>query len=136
MIATTVHANRMKPFYDPSDRPIQPPTDDPANEPFLVASELPDDSFTQDNSTPLVPTNSDQAPEANDNSNSTPVDSPDSLAELDVYAAERILRSRHKNGKVQYLVKWVGYTASQSTWEPEENILDARLLEQFHDKNK
>lgn len=136
MIATTVHANRMKPFYDPSDRPIQPPTDDPANEPFLLASELPDDSFTQDNSTPLVPTNSDQAPEANNDSNSTPVDSPDSLAEPDVYAAERILRSRHKNGKVQYLVKWVGYPASQSTWEPEENILDARLLEQFHDKNK
>lgn len=136
LIATTVHANRMKPYYDPSDRPIQPPPDDPPNESFLSASELPEDSFIPDDDTQVMHTNSESAQEANAESHSPSVDSSDSLADPDVYAAERILRSRRKNGQVQYLVKWVGFPASQSTWEPEENILDHRLLDQFHDKHK
>ncbi len=35
---------------------------------------------------------------------------------------------------VEYLVKWQGWGPKYSTWEPEENILDARLIEQFHEK--
>ena len=126
----------MKPYCDPSDRPIQPPPDDPPNESFLSASELPEDSFVHADNTQVIYTNSESAQEANIECNSPSVDFSDFLADPGVYAAEHNLRSRHKNGQVQYLVKWVGFPASQSTWEPKEHILDQGLLEQFHDKNK
>ena len=53
-----------------------------------------------------------------------------SLGEM-VFAAERITRRRMKNGKVEYLVKWKGWSPKYSTWEPEENILDPRLIQIF-----
>ena len=48
-----------------------------------------------------------------------------------IFGAERILKLRKRKGKNRYLVKWLGYPTSQSTWEPEENILDKRLIEHF-----
>ena len=44
-IATTIHINRMKPYYDSASRPISPPEEDDPSEPYLDESELPDDSF-------------------------------------------------------------------------------------------
>merc|ERR1739846_292983 len=38
---------------------------------------------------------------------------------------------RLRKGKTEYLVKWKGWGPKYSTWEPEENILDGRLIEQF-----
>ena len=49
-----------------------------------------------------------------------------------VFAAERILKTRLRKSKVEYLVKWKGWSQRHNTWEPRENILDERLLEQFH----
>ena len=66
---------------------------------------------------------------ANEIPNSTPVDSSDLLYDPDVYGAERILKSRKRHGKLQYLVKWANYPVSESKREPEENILDQRLLD-------
>ena len=34
----------------------------------------------------------------------------------------------------EYLVKWRGFGPKHNTWEPEENILDPRLLEEFNGK--
>ncbi|KAK2547520.1 Chromobox protein-like protein 7 [Acropora cervicornis] len=68
--------------------------------------------------------------------NHVAVDSQDLSQDSDVYAVEKIAKKRQHNGKVQYLVKWAGFPASQSTWEPEEHILDARLLEEFHRETK
>ncbi len=48
-----------------------------------------------------------------------------------IFAAEQILKQRVMNGKKQYLVKWVGYPIKEATWEPEENILDKRLIDAF-----
>ncbi|XP_053207792.1 polycomb group protein Pc-like [Panonychus citri] len=48
-----------------------------------------------------------------------------------VYAAECILKRRCRHKKVQYLVKWKGYSPRHNTWEPEENILDERLILAF-----
>lgn len=56
-----------------------------------------------------------------------------SLDEM-VFAAERINKKRIKNGKIEYLVKWKGWSPKYSTWEPEENILDQRLIEIFKEK--
>ena len=53
-----------------------------------------------------------------------------------IHGTERILKSRKRHGKLQYLVKWANYPVSESKWEPEENILDQRLLDDFHEKNK
>merc|ERR1711953_289622 len=48
-----------------------------------------------------------------------------------VFAVEAITKKRIKKSKVEYLVKWKGYSPRYSTWEPEENILDPRLIQQF-----
>lgn len=52
--------------------------------------------------------------------NSPPVDG--------IFAAECILKKRTRKGKIEYLVKWKGWSAKHNTWEPADNILDARLL--------
>jgi len=51
-----------------------------------------------------------------------------------VFAAEAITKKRFKKGKTEYLVKWKGWSPRYSTWEPEENILDPRLIQQFVQK--
>uniref|UniRef100_A0A8C5S164 Chromobox 2 n=1 Tax=Laticauda laticaudata TaxID=8630 RepID=A0A8C5S164_LATLA len=47
-----------------------------------------------------------------------------------VFAAECILSKRLRKGKLEYLVKWEAH----NSWEPEENILDPRLLLAFQKK--
>jgi len=49
-----------------------------------------------------------------------------------VYAAESILRKKVVKGKTYYEIKWKGYGTKDNTWEPEENVLDKRLLDAFH----
>lgn len=48
-----------------------------------------------------------------------------------VFAAEKITKKRLRKSKTEYLVKWKGWSPKYSTWEPEENILDARLIDQY-----
>ena len=48
-----------------------------------------------------------------------------------VFAVEAITKKRIRKSKVEYLVKWKGYSPRYSTWEPEENILDPRLIQQY-----
>ena len=65
-------------------------------------------------------------------SDEQPSDEPDAAAgsgsddtEWDV---ESILARRKKNGRIEYKVRWVGFDASEDSWEPEENI-SAEALE-------
>ncbi|KAI3359869.1 hypothetical protein L3Q82_014221, partial [Scortum barcoo] len=44
-----------------------------------------------------------------------------------VFAVEGIEKKRIRKGKIEYLVKWRGWSPKYNTWEPEENILDPRL---------
>ncbi|KAF5278396.1 hypothetical protein FQA39_LY05885 [Lamprigera yunnana] len=53
-----------------------------------------------------------------------------------VYAAERIMKKRIRRGGVEYLVKWKGWSQKHNTWEPEENILDGRLIELYERSQK
>lgn len=53
-----------------------------------------------------------------------------------VYAAERIMKKRNRKGIVEYYVKWKGWSQKHNTWEPEENILDGRLIELFESSQK
>uniref|UniRef100_A0A023GLL0 Chromo domain-containing protein n=1 Tax=Amblyomma triste TaxID=251400 RepID=A0A023GLL0_AMBTT len=53
-----------------------------------------------------------------------------------VFAAENIQKKRIRKGRVEYLVKWRGWSHKYNTWEPEENILDVRLLEAFESSQK
>lgn len=48
-----------------------------------------------------------------------------------VFQADYIQRKRIRRGKVEYLIKWKGWSIRHSTWEPEENILDPLLIKSF-----
>ncbi|XP_061881928.1 uncharacterized protein LOC133633419 [Entelurus aequoreus] len=53
-----------------------------------------------------------------------------------VFAAEAILKRRVRKARLEYLVKWKGWAMKHSTWEPEENILDDRLILGFEQKER
>ncbi|XP_019730142.1 chromobox protein homolog 2-like isoform X1 [Hippocampus comes] len=53
-----------------------------------------------------------------------------------VFDAECILSKRPRKGKFEYLVKWRGWSSKHNSWEPEENILDPRLLAAFHKREQ
>ena len=61
--------------------------------------------------------------------------SPEERAD-DIYQVERILKERSRQGKRQFYIKWRGYSPRFNTWEPEENILDKRLIEMFYAQQK
>jgi hypothetical protein len=50
-------------------------------------------------------------------------------SEDDEYYVETLLKHRKRLGKLEYLVKWVGF--DENTWEPVENILDDNLIRQY-----
>jgi transposase InsO family protein len=42
----------------------------------------------------------------------------------DLYRVEKILGRRRRNGRTQYLIKWLNYPNSVNSWEDAENVLD------------
>ena len=137
----------MKPFVDPALRPIEPPIDDDPSEPYLDESDIPADSFeVSESSSRDIDAN--VTAEKHDTCSSShlqdALESPNQQLDDDqvvidnqsIFAAERILKKRKRKGKMQYKVKWLGYPENQSTWEPEENILDKSLMEHFEHGQK
>ncbi|XP_075948874.1 chromobox protein homolog 7 [Anarhichas minor] len=53
-----------------------------------------------------------------------------------VFAVESIVKKRVKKGNVEYLLKWKGWPPKYSTWEPEEHILDQRLVQAYEEKEQ
>jgi hypothetical protein len=48
------------------------------------------------------------------------------------YEIERIVNSRYKDEKIQYLVHWKGCSIADQEWVNAEDIKANRLLEHFH----
>ncbi|GCB62544.1 hypothetical protein scyTo_0009533 [Scyliorhinus torazame] len=53
-----------------------------------------------------------------------------------VFAVETISKKRIRKGRVEYLVKWKGWPPKYSTWEPEDHILDPRLVMAYEEKEQ
>ena len=112
-IPTTVHIDRLKPYVDPTTRPVNVPDGDMPTEADLPLEFIPQDSIPTEKIT---------------------VDPTDELPE-GTFRVEKILDKRMtRAGTVQYLLKWLGYPKSQATWEPIENILDPNLITDFEQR--
>ena len=58
---------------------------------------------------------------------------PIELEDRPEYEVATILDSKIVRNKLYYLVDWLGYSPTEHTWEPIENVTNARaLLEDFH----
>ena len=51
---------------------------------------------------------------------------PELIDDIEEYEVEAILAERIRRGVTEYLVKWKGYTTENNTWEPEDNITNAK----------
>lgn len=54
-------------------------------------------------------------------------------SEWDYYEVEKLLERKQQGNNTFYLVKWVNYHISESTWEPEDN-LDPDIVKKFNDQ--
>ena len=123
-----IHANRLKPFFDPKDRPIEAPQEDPpmGNEPYLNDDNLPTDNFPSLASHTLPPSSHPDDAAATEVTTSTAKNADQ------IYDAEQIVCRRVRHGKLEYFIKWRGYAKRYNIWEPPDHISDERLWTDFY----
>lgn len=115
-----VHFNRLKPYFDPNDRPLSPPANLPT-----ISGDLDGDEISDE---PPSPPSHDLSSSGLDPTPQTP-HAPSNEPPGMWRTAKRLLTSRRYNGKMYYRVQWLN--SKHSTWELAENISDA-LIREFH----
>ena len=138
LMSSPVHANRLKQYHDPNDRPVHIPANvdteaeisadqfEDSNPPKDKVQAQPEADPTQldTRDTGHVPQ---PPPVVLGNPTQPPTTSPNGSGEW--FIVHSLRRSAIINGKRHYQVKWKGY--SKTTWEPEENIPE-ELVRDFH----
>jgi hypothetical protein len=141
-----IHVNRFKPFVS---RTLKPPTPDellqlvnsqeeeitlddiiPEDRPIINDNDTPTNDKNETNLTDLDNTHEEQPDKNIDTKDKLPDnDHADiSLNQSDVYEVEKVIKGRYKkNGSVEYLVHWKGYSEKDRTWEPVDNLNQAIL---------
>ena len=54
----------------------------------------------------------------------------------DVYAIEQIVDDKCTKGEKRWLVKWLGYDASENTWEPKASFPDLSIIADYENEKK
>jgi hypothetical protein len=52
------------------------------------------------------------------------------------YEIETILRSRMRNGQLEFLIKWVGYPQSENTWSVRADLDDPWMVDEFLERER
>jgi len=59
---------------------------------------------------------------------------PELIEGQEEYEVEEIRDKRKKRNKMEYLIKWKGYSEAENTWVQAENVHAPTLLAQYHQR--
>ena len=48
-----------------------------------------------------------------------------------IYLVEKVKNHRHQNGKLEFLIKWLGHSHRHNTWEPQDHLSPTLVQEYF-----
>eukprot|EP00105_Crassostrea_gigas_P036076 XP_019920224.1 PREDICTED: kinesin-related protein 4-like [Crassostrea gigas] len=119
-LKSAAHADDLKPFHDPEICPTN--RLDPLQEEDEEVSSSDDESTSSDNDQD-VDNNSDAEDEGSDDDERR-------------YNVEKIINDKIMRGKRYFRIKWEGFSSTDNSWEPEENIPNALIQEYFRVKSE